>query len=165
MLNSFIILLMSINNFFFIFKVYNKPELWGPSYASAKTLEREGSILSSSFCGQLADYYLHVFSLIHPLDEFFLKEMRTWSQSKILSCGPCVWCKSRELRDKRSPRFPTLPAIKSHWEESHLELFILLWRNLRASFITSLLSWAAAWLLVRRIWPVYLVDELVLGVI
>ena len=47
--------------------------VWIASYASTKTLEREGSILSSSFCGQLADYYSHVYSLIHPLDEFSFK--------------------------------------------------------------------------------------------
>ena len=53
------------------------------SYASAKTLEREGRISSYSFCEQLADYSSHVFSLIHtlPLVEFSFKEMRTWGQS------------------------------------------------------------------------------------
>ena len=54
-------------------------------YASAKSLERKGSISSSSFYGQLADYYSHTFSLIHPVDEFF-KEMRMWAKSKISSC-------------------------------------------------------------------------------
>ena len=43
---------------------------------SAKISEHEGSI-SSSFYGQLPDYLSHVFSLIHPVDEFSLKEMRT----------------------------------------------------------------------------------------
>ena len=60
-----------------------------------------------SFWGQLADYYSHIFSLIHPLDKVTFKEMRTWSQSKISSRCLCVWCKSRELRGRWSQRFPT----------------------------------------------------------
>ena len=81
--------------------------MWSASYASAKTIEREGSLLSSSFCVQLADYYSHVFSLIYPLDKFSFKEMRTWGQSKISSCCLCLRPKSRELGGRRSPRFPT----------------------------------------------------------
>ena len=99
-------------------------------------LVREENLISS-FCGRLADYYSHVFSLIHQLllGEFSFKEMRTYSQTKISSCCLYVWCKSRELGGSGSPRFPTpmveslsadlLPAIKSYWAESHLELFIL----------------------------------------
>ena len=59
------------------------------------------------------------FSLIHPV------------MPKISSCGPCVWCKSKELGGRGSTRFPTsmvesfsadfLPAIESYWTESHLE--------------------------------------------
>ena len=62
-------------------------------------MECEGRISSSSFCGQLADYYSHDFNLIHtlPLDEFSFKEMRTWGQSKISSRCLCVLCKSKEL--------------------------------------------------------------------
>ena len=33
--------------------------------------------------GQLPDYKSHVFSLIYPVDEFSLKEMRIWGRSKI----------------------------------------------------------------------------------
>ena len=51
--------------------------VWSVSYVLVESLEREGSISSSSFYGQLADYYSHVFSLIHPLDEFSFKELRT----------------------------------------------------------------------------------------
>ena len=51
--------------------------------ASAKTPEREGSILTSNFYGQLSDYWSHVFSLIYPVDECFFKEMKTWGQSEI----------------------------------------------------------------------------------
>ena len=65
------------------------------------------SILSSSFCGQLAYYHSHIFSLIHPLDEFSFKEMRTWGQFKISTCCLCVQCKSRQLGGRGSPRFPT----------------------------------------------------------
>ena len=45
---------------------------------SAKTLEREGIFHQPAFVGNC---YSHVFSLLHPLDEFYLKGMRTWSQS------------------------------------------------------------------------------------
>ena len=51
--------------------------VWSVSYVLVESLEREGSISSSSFYGQSADYYSHVFSLIHPLDEFSFKELRT----------------------------------------------------------------------------------------
>ena len=66
--------------------------VWNANYASAKTLEREGRISSFSFCEQLADYYSHIFSLIHTLlfDEFSFKEMRTWGQSKTSSYCFCV---------------------------------------------------------------------------
>ena len=64
----------------------------------------ERRISSSSFCGQLADYYSHVFSLINPslLDEFSFKEMRTQSQINISSCCLYVWCKSRNRRQGES---------------------------------------------------------------
>ena len=82
--------------------------VWSDSYALAKTLECERNISSFSFYGQLADCCPHFFSLIHAVDEFSLKEMRTWGQSKISSCCICVWCKSREIGGRGSPRFPTL---------------------------------------------------------
>ena len=150
----------------------------GPnSYALAKTLEGERRISSFSFCGQLADYYSHFFSLIHPLDECPFTEMRTCGQSKISSCCICVWCKSKELGGSRSARFPTpmvesfvadlLPAIKSYWTESHLELFISLRLNhgAQGEHLTSLLSWIAAWILAKCVLSVYLVNELVLVVL
>ena len=62
----------------------------------AESLEREGSISSCSFYGQLVDYYSHVFSLIYPVDEFSFKEMRMWGQSKI-SSSCTTSCKSRYL--------------------------------------------------------------------
>ena len=132
---------------------------WSASYVSAKTVERKGRISSSSFCEQLTDCYLHVFSLTHPLslDEISFKEMRTWDQSKIWSCYLCVWCKSRELISRASPRFSTpmvesssadlLPAIKSYWAESHLESTLWLNPGGRGEHLASLLSWIAAWLL------------------
>ena len=67
--------------------------VWSASYASAKTLEHEGSI--SSACAIMGNYYSYFFSLIH-IDEFSFKKMRTWCQSKISSCCLCIWCKSRE---------------------------------------------------------------------
>ena len=58
-----------------------------------------------------------------------------------------------------------LAAIKSHWAELHLELFLLLQLNNggQGEHLTSLLLCLAAWLLVTHVWPVYLVDESVLG--
>ena len=50
-----------------------------------KILERQGSILPSSFYGQLPDCYSHVFSFIYSVDEFSFKEVKTWGQSKISS--------------------------------------------------------------------------------
>ena len=34
----------------------------------------------------MGNHYAYVFSLIHPVDEFFFKGMRTWGQPKISSC-------------------------------------------------------------------------------
>ena len=67
-------------------------------YVLAESLEREGNISLSSIYGQLADNYSHVFSLMHPVDEFSFKEMRMWGQPMISSCCLCVTCESRELR-------------------------------------------------------------------
>ena len=46
-------------------------------YVLADSLEREESISSSNIYGQSADNYSHVFTLIHPMDEFFFKDMKT----------------------------------------------------------------------------------------
>ena len=44
---------------------------------------------------------------------------------------------------------------------------ILLWLNLgaRGEHLTSQLSWIAAWRLIQCVWPVYLVDELVVALL
>ena len=76
--------------------------VWSANYVLAKSLRREGSISSCSFHGKLADYYSHVFSLIHPMDEVSFK---MWGQSKVSSCCLCVWCKSREMRGRETSRF------------------------------------------------------------
>ena len=55
--------------------------VWSTSYVSAESLKHEGSISSSSFYEQLVDYYSPVFSLIHPVDAFSFKGMRTWGMS------------------------------------------------------------------------------------
>ena len=78
---------------------------WSASYALAESMECEGNISSSRFYEQLADYYSYVFSLIHPVDEFSFEEMRTWGRSKISSYCLCIWCKSREMGGRGSPRF------------------------------------------------------------
>ena len=63
-------------------------------------------------------------TLIYLVDEFFvfsslvlLKEMRTRSESKILSCCFYVSCKSIELGGRGSPRFPWVtPVVESSWD-------------------------------------------------
>ena len=60
-------------------------------------------------------------TLIYLVDEVFifsslvlLKEMRTQGESKISSCCFSVSCKSKELEDRGSPRFPCVtPMVKS----------------------------------------------------
>ena len=39
--------------------------VWSVNYVLAESLECKGSILSSCFFGQSANYYSHVFSLVH----------------------------------------------------------------------------------------------------
>ena len=68
----------------------------------------EGSISAFSLYGQLADYYWHIFSLIHLADEFSFIEMRAWDQNETSSCCVCDWCWSRKIGCRGSPRFPTL---------------------------------------------------------
>ena len=68
--------------------------IWSVSYILAESVEHKESISSSSFYGQSADYHLHIFSLIHPVDEFSFWEMRTWGQPMISSCSLCVRCES-----------------------------------------------------------------------
>ena len=65
----------------------------------------------------MGNCYSHVFSLIYQVNEFSIKEMRTWGQSK-------------ELGGRGSARYPTpmvkrfstdcLPAIESYCTESQL---------------------------------------------
>ena len=38
----------------------------------------------------------HVFSHIYPPNEFFLKGIRTWDQSKVSSSSFFIWCKSKQ---------------------------------------------------------------------
>ena len=59
--------------------------VWRASYTPAKTLEREGTVSSCTFYGQLVDYYSHVVSLIDLVDEFFFKETRTWNVAYTLA--------------------------------------------------------------------------------
>ena len=68
--------------------------------ASVKIPEREGSVLSFSFYGQLPDYWRHVFSLTYPVDGFQGNENVGSVQDIILFF--CVWCESRELGGRRS---------------------------------------------------------------
>ena len=45
------------------------------------------------------------------MDEFFLKEMKTWGQSKISSYCFCVWCESIESGGRGSLRFPYVTLV------------------------------------------------------
>ena len=107
-----------------------------------------------------------------PLDEFSFKEMRTWDQSKISSCCLCVWCNSRALIGRGSPRSPApiffiiqviffIPnnnggkllhrpstTYKSYWAESHLH-----GGNISPACFHGYLA-------ITGDWPVYLVDKL-----
>ena len=101
--------------------------IWSASYASAKTLECEGTSHYPLIWATIRTF----FSLIHPVDEFSFKEMRMWGQPKTSSCCLCVWCRSKELGGRGSTRFPLsmvesfsvdfFPAIESYWTESQLE--------------------------------------------
>ena len=73
-----------------------------------------------TFCPAFMDNCLTI-TLIYLVDEVFifsslvlLKEMRTQGESKISSCCFSVSCKSKELEDRGSPRFPCVtPMVKS----------------------------------------------------
>ena len=92
--------------------------------ASAKIPERKGSISPFKFYGQLPNCYLHVFSLVYPVGEFSLKEIRMWIQSKILFYCFRVWCEWIELESRGSLRFPYITSVvKNAQTESHLEFF------------------------------------------
>ena len=64
-------------------------------------------------------------SLIYQVDELFifeflvlLKEMKTRGEPEISSCCFCVWCKSRELGGRVSPRFPCkTQVVKSFYSD------------------------------------------------
>ena len=79
--------------------------------ASVKIMERELSNSPSSVCGQLPDYYSHLFYFVYQVDEFSFREMRTWSQSKISYSCICVWYESGELGRRRISRFPCATPV------------------------------------------------------
>ena len=56
-----------------------------------------GKHLIIQLYGQSADYYSHIVSFIHPVDEFSFKETRKWGQPVISSSCLCIRCESREL--------------------------------------------------------------------
>ena len=107
--------------------------VWSASCALTKTLDsarRESHCIR--FCwasGRL------LFACFQPYPPITTGWVLLQGNENVGSVQDFVWCKSRELGDRRSPRVPTpmvesfsadfLPAIKSYWAESHLELFIL----------------------------------------
>ena len=78
--------------------------------AFAKIPERDGSISQSSFYGQVPDYYTF-FSLIYPVGEFSLNEIRVWGESQISSDWFCAWCELTELESRGSSRFPCVTPV------------------------------------------------------
>ena len=76
-----------------------------------KCWSARGASQHPDFTGNCTTISHMFFSLIYPVDEFSLKEMRMWGQSKISSYCFFVWCKSRELEGRRSSRFPCLTAV------------------------------------------------------
>ena len=82
--------------------------------ASVKIPECKENISPSTFYGQLPNYNSHVFSLIYPVDDFSLKEVRTWGQCKFSFYCSCVWCESRKSGGKGSSRFPCVnPMVET----------------------------------------------------
>ena len=65
------------------------------------------------------------------VDEFSFKATRTWGQATISPGCVCVWCKSRQLGGRGSPRLTRLMtgsfsadlllATESYWTKSHLD--------------------------------------------
>ena len=82
-----------------------------------KCWSARGASQHLAFTGNCTTISHMFFSLIYPVDEFSLKEMRMWGQSKISSYCFFVWCKSRELEGRRSSRFPCLTAVVGTFSE------------------------------------------------
>ena len=70
----------------------------------------------------MGNYYSHIFSLIHPVDEFSFKEMRTWGQFKISSGCLSVLCESKELGGRVSC-FILIVLCKQITLGKHLDFF------------------------------------------
>ena len=73
-----------------------------PAMPQLKPWSARGITHQPAFMG---NSYSHVFSFIHPVDEFSLKEMRAWGQSKILSC-----CQGKYKIPKAFQAFTSLPT-------------------------------------------------------
>ena len=89
-----------------------------------KPWSAKGASYHPAFVGNWPTVHSYAFSLINPLDEFSIKAMKTWGQSKISSCYFCVWCKLRESGSMGSHvatlfvesfSADLLRAIKSYW--------------------------------------------------
>ena len=65
--------------------------------ASTKITKREGASHHPAFWRNCTTISHTFFILIYPVDEFSLKEMRTWSQFEISPYCFFVWCKLREI--------------------------------------------------------------------
>ena len=80
------------------------------AYCFGQILEREGIISTSSFYGQLSDYYSHVLAL-----------------STEQMSSSCSWCKSRELKVRGSPRFPCITPVKESFSSDLFQTIISHW--------------------------------------
>ena len=111
------------------------------------------------------DYYSHVFSLVRPLplDEFSFKKMRTWGQSKIYSCCFYVWCKLKRINRQRESKIPNTNGGKLLCRPSTTRITFgihTLAKSRSARGASHQPAFMDRCLLLTRVWPVYLVDEL-----
>ena len=79
--------------------------------ASAKIAKREGASHHPAFWGNCTTISHTFFILIYPVDEFSLKEMRTWSQFEISPYCFFVWCKLREILGRGTSRLNCVTGV------------------------------------------------------
>ena len=79
--------------------------------ASTKIAKREGASHHPDFWGNCTTISHTFFILIYPVDEFSLKEMRTWSQFEISPYCFFVWCKLREILGRGTSKFNCVTGV------------------------------------------------------
>ena len=91
-----------------------------PAMLQLKPWSVRGASHHPAFMG---NYYCHVCSLMHPVDEFSFKGMKTWDQFKISSGSLCVWCESKELGGRMGAKFPAPRKPLCRFSSSYEKLF------------------------------------------